>query len=40
MKHIEIDEIYRKTPLELIPWNVETPPAALVALVDSRIVSP
>lgn len=40
MKQIEIDEIYRKTPLELIPWNVETPPAALVALVDSRIVTP
>ena len=40
MKQIEIDEIYRKTPLELIPWNVETPPAALVALVDNRIVTP
>jgi 2-polyprenyl-3-methyl-5-hydroxy-6-metoxy-1,4-benzoquinol methylase len=26
--------------LELIPWNIETPPAALVALVDSRIVTP
>jgi len=40
MKQIEIDEIYRNTPLELIPWNIETPPAALVALVDSRIVTP
>ena len=40
MKHIEIDEIYQKTPLELIPWNIETPPAALVALVDSQIVTP
>ena len=40
MKHIEIDEIYQKTPLELIPWNIETPPEALVALVNSRIVTP
>jgi len=40
MKVIDIDEIYKKTPLELIPWNVETPPSALAALVDSRIVAP
>jgi hypothetical protein len=39
MKQIEIEKIYRKMPLELIPWNIETPPAALVALVDSRIVT-
>jgi SAM-dependent methyltransferase len=40
MKQTEIDEIYQKTPLERIPWNVETPPAELVALVDSRAVTP
>jgi SAM-dependent methyltransferase len=40
MKSIEIDEIYQKTPLELIPWDIETPPEALVALVESRIVTP
>ena len=40
MKHIEIDEIYRETHLEQIPWNTEIPPAALVALVESRIVTP
>jgi 2-polyprenyl-3-methyl-5-hydroxy-6-metoxy-1,4-benzoquinol methylase len=40
MKQIEIDEIYQKTPLEWIPWNVETPPAELVALVDSHVVTP
>ncbi|MGZ4847519.1 MAG: class I SAM-dependent methyltransferase [Halobacteriota archaeon] len=40
MKQIEIDEIYQKMPLERIPWNMETPPAALVALVDSHAVTP
>ncbi|MGZ7121696.1 MAG: class I SAM-dependent methyltransferase [Halobacteriota archaeon] len=40
MKQIEIDEIYRKTPQERIPWNVETPPAALVALLDGCVVTP
>lgn len=40
MKQIEIDEIYRKTPLDQIPWNEETPPAALVALVDSHVIDP
>jgi len=40
MKQIEMDEIYQKTPLERIPWNIESPPAALVALVDNKIVTP
>jgi SAM-dependent methyltransferase len=40
MKHIEIDEIYQKTPQERIPWNVEAPPAALVGLVERRVVTP
>jgi SAM-dependent methyltransferase len=40
MKPIEIDEIYKTIPLDRIPWNQETPPAALVALVDSHVVPP
>jgi cyclopropane fatty-acyl-phospholipid synthase-like methyltransferase len=32
---IDIDRIYRELPLEKIPWNVEEPPEALVALVES-----
>jgi SAM-dependent methyltransferase len=40
MNLIDIEEIYKKTPLELIPWNVETPPSALVALIDNRTVTP
>ncbi len=39
-KQIEIDEIYQKKPLERIPWNLETQPAELVALVDSHAVTP
>jgi len=40
MKQIDIDEIYRDVPLEAIPWNVETPPQALVDLVESGRISP
>lgn len=41
MKQIEIiDKIYRDTPLERIPWNIETPPTALVELVDGGTVTP
>jgi len=36
----EVDRIYRNTPLEEIPWNIETPPKALVELVESRKVKP
>jgi SAM-dependent methyltransferase len=40
-KQIEIiDKIYRNMPLERIPWNIETPPTALVELVDSGTVTP
>jgi SAM-dependent methyltransferase len=35
-----IDNIYRDVPLEEIPWNVETPPQALVDLVESGRISP
>jgi SAM-dependent methyltransferase len=37
---IETEEIYKKLPLDKIPWNIETPPEALVELVDSGKVKP
>ncbi len=37
---IEIDQIYRNMRLEEIPWNMETPPQALVELVASKKVKP
>lgn len=40
MKPVDLDEIYRTVPLEKIPWNMETPPAALVELVESGKVVP
>ena len=35
-----IEDIYKNTPLEQIPWNNETPPELLVELVDSGKVPP
>jgi SAM-dependent methyltransferase len=35
-----MDKIYRKAPLNEIPWNIETPPSQLVQLVDSGKVKP
>jgi SAM-dependent methyltransferase len=35
-----MDRIYRYTPLEEIPWNIEAPPKALVELVQSGKVKP
>ena len=35
-----MERIYRKIPLNEIPWNIETPPNALVELVDSGKVIP
>jgi SAM-dependent methyltransferase len=35
-----MEEIYKNTPLEQIPWNMETPPVPLVELVDSGKVQP
>jgi len=29
-----MDRIYNSMPLDKIPWNMETPPDALVELVD------
>ncbi|NVM55014.1 MAG: class I SAM-dependent methyltransferase [Candidatus Helarchaeota archaeon] len=40
MKPIKMNEIYKKVPLEKIPWIYETPPAALVELVKNGIVKP
>lgn len=36
----ELDKVYRKTPLNEIPWNIETPPNQLVELVDGGKVKP
>jgi len=35
-----MDRIYKNIPLEEIPWNIATPPDALVELVDSGKVKP
>ena len=40
MKKNETDEIYRNKSLEEIPWNIESPPEALVELVESKKVKP
>ena len=39
-KHFRIDDVYKNTPLEDIPWNTETPPQLLVELLDSGKVRP
>jgi SAM-dependent methyltransferase len=38
--NVLLDEIYRNIPLEEIPWNAETPPEALVELIESGKVQP
>lgn len=40
MKYADIDRIYRNVPLDKIPWNNATPPAALVELVESGKARP
>lgn len=40
MKQVDIDEIYRSTPQGEIPWNIRTPPKALVDLVEGGKVRP
>jgi SAM-dependent methyltransferase len=40
MMQVEMDSIYKNIPLEEIPWNIETPPDALVELVDGGKVKP
>ena len=39
-KYPDMDRIYRDVPLDSIPWNIETPPDALVELVQSGKVRP
>jgi SAM-dependent methyltransferase len=40
MQTAEIDEIYKKVPLDKIPWNIETPPDALAGLVKIGKIRP
>jgi len=40
MKGVEMDRIYRDMSITEIPWNIETPPDALVGLVESGKVRP
>jgi 2-polyprenyl-3-methyl-5-hydroxy-6-metoxy-1,4-benzoquinol methylase len=40
MKNIEIDKIYRDMQAGDIPWNIETPPKALVDLIEIGKVKP
>lgn len=40
MRQFEMERIYANKPLEEIPWNIETPPDALVDLVESGKVKP
>jgi SAM-dependent methyltransferase len=40
MKYADVDRIYQTIPLEDLPWNNETPPAALVELVRKEVVRP
>lgn len=39
-EQIRIDEVYRGTPLEQIPWNNEKPPELLVELIEKGKVQP
>ena len=34
-----MEDIYKNTPLDKIPWNIESPPDALLALCESRQIS-
>ena len=40
MNQVDTESIYQKMPLAEIPWNIETPPDALVELVESGSVNP
>ncbi len=40
MKYADVDRIYQTMPLDSIPWNSETPPDALVNLIQNGIVQP
>jgi len=40
MKHVDMDEIYRRLPQNDIPWNIEDPPLVLVELVETGKIRP
>ena len=40
MKYADVDKIYQTIPLDNIPWNSETPPDALVRIVQDGKVRP
>jgi len=40
MKYADVDRIYQTVPLDTIPWNSETPPDALVRIVQDGKVRP
>jgi len=40
MKYADVDRIYQTIPLDNIPWNSETPPNALVRIVQDGKVRP
>ena len=40
MKYADVDWIYQNLSLDTIPWNIETPPEALVRLVQDGNVRP
>jgi SAM-dependent methyltransferase len=40
MRDISFDKMYREIPLSGIPWNRETPPSALIELVENETVRP
>ncbi|MFX0082719.1 MAG: class I SAM-dependent methyltransferase [Candidatus Hodarchaeota archaeon] len=37
---MDLDKIYRETPLSKIPWNYETPPESLVDLINRGQIKP
>lgn len=39
-EYVDLDRIYKEVPLDQIPWNIETPPDALVDLVQSGKIRP
>jgi len=40
MKPTDMDEVYRRLPVEKIPWHITKPPKLLLDLIDSGKVSP
>jgi len=40
MNYPDMDRIYQDVPLDAIPWNIETPPDALVELVQGGTIRP